>query len=499
MGNYDHKDITELRNYLVSIIDSFMEHYSTRNWSDRNESDIGMVFLELAAGVTDMLNYYLDKQALENYLPTATIRRNLKRIVSLVDYQLMGPIPSSTVGLFTLEHHFDFDFTLPKYFQVSYSRGNRGNIYYATENEVTIPAGTRLFRVNLLQGITKTINMTVGDLLRSRKIRLKDNNVAQGSVTVYIDGEEWTQVSDVLIEDVFGKKYSVYEDIDDCPVIEFGYSYTEYLPTEETESVPRNKVNAPVTIKYLCTEGSHGNVAAGKIDTVESSLIIDDEDISKVMSVTNLLDSTGGQDREDMEVARIMAPHVWHSERRMTTTEDYKKFLERFDKVLKAQIVTWESDYGHYVFVPYKVNAYVLSNEEDIYIPDREYLSKLKEAIEPYLWCSIDIDVLPPKIRDIDITVRIDTGTDRFYNYTGLRDELDFLYNEFFEKERRSFGEKFTLGQFESIARQSTLVDKVEIVEPTELIELGLDEFPRLGKLTVEIRNGLEDEQQEND
>lgn len=497
MNDYDRKDITGLRNYLVSLIDSFMEHYGIRNWSDRNESDMGMVFLELAAGVTDMLNYYIDKQVLEDYLPTAKIRRNLKRIVSLVDYQLLGPIPSRTNALFTLDHHLDFDFVVPKYFQVSYDRPGKGNIYYATTEDITIPAGTRSFKVGLIQGITKSINMTVADLIKSRKVRLNDSNVAQGSVTVIIDGEEWTQVADVLIEDVFGKKYSVYEDIDDRPVVEFGYSWTEFLPEITDEVVPRDHQNVPVIIKYLCTEGSHGNITAGRIDTIESSLVVNDVDISSIMQVTNLSDSTGGQDREDMEVARIMAPHVWHSERRMTTKEDYQNFFERFEDVLKVKVVTWD-DKDSGIYVPYQVNAYVLPTGEG-YIPSPEFVAKLREAIKPYTWCSIDIYVLPPVLKNIDITVSVDTGTDRFYNYSGLQEEIEFNFSEFFEKERRNFGEKITIGQLESVARQSNLVNSVEILSPTSLIDLKPNEFPRLGTLNVEIKNGLIDEQREND
>ena len=495
LQDYDRKDITGLRNYLVGLIDTFMEQYGVRNWSDRNESDMGMVFLELAAGITDMLNYYIDKQVLEDYLPTAKIRRNLKRIVSLVDYKLMGAIPSRTTAVFTLDHHLDFDFVLPKYFQVSYARtGGKGNIYYATTKDIKVPAGTTMFRAELVQGITKVINMTTGDLIRSRKVRLKDNNVAQGSVSVYIDNEEWLKVSDVLIEDIFGKNYSVYEDIDDYPVVEFGYSYTDYLPRETAGEIPHNRTNDPVAIKYISTEGAHGNVAAGKIDTIETYLEINGVDISSLLSVTNLTDSTGGRDREDMEVARIMAPHVWHSERRMTTADDYKKFIERIEGVQKAQIITWNTDEGHYVFVPYKVNAYVLPTGDDNYVPDMDFLYAIKEAITPYVWCSISIDILRPVIRDIDITVTVNTGTDRYYNYSGLQEELNYYFKEFFSKENRNFGDKITIGQLETVAKQSNLVNDVSITEPSSIIILNKNEFPRLGELKIEIQSGLVDE-----
>lgn len=490
MRDYDRKDITGLRNYLVSLIDAFIEQYGVRNWSDRNESDMGMLFLELAAGMSDMLDYYLDKQALENYLPTATVRRNLKRIVSLVDYQLMGPVPSRVPAVFELSRHMDFDFTIPKYFQVSYSRG-RGNIYYATSEDILVPAGTTTIRADLLQGIVNEVNMTVADLTRNRKVTLDSTSVAQSSVCVFIGGEEWTRVDDVLIEDVFGRKFSVYEDIDDRPVVEFGYSYEDYLPKRGDGTTD---IDAPVVIKFLNTAGAHGNVSAGKIDTIEGSLEVNGHDIASLMSVSNLQDSVGGRDREDMESARIMAPHVWHSERRMTTEADYRRFIEGIDGVQRAQVITWETDEGKYIYVPYQVSVYVLPDGDGLYTPKPEFLSAITEAISPYLWCSIDLYVLPAVIRDIDVKVLIDTGTDRHYNYSGLREEMELLFGDFFEKEKRSFGEKFTIGQLEAVARQSTLVNRVTILEPSSIVELERYEFPRLGNLEIEIKNGLVDE-----
>ena len=57
---YTGRDIQDLRDYLVNQVMSL-----TDQWTDFNESDVGMVLIELIAGLGDMLGFYLDKQTLE--------------------------------------------------------------------------------------------------------------------------------------------------------------------------------------------------------------------------------------------------------------------------------------------------------------------------------------------------------------------------------------------------------------------------------------------------
>lgn len=480
LRDYTSRDITGLRNHLVSLIDKIYETYGMGGWTDRNESDLGMVFLELAAGVTDMLDYYVDKQALENYLPTVTARRNLKRIVDLVGYEMEGPKPSRTTAVITLERHMDFDFTIPKYFQVSYSRPGLGNIYYATATDAFVPAGSTAIRVALLQGIVRTVNLTASDLRRSRKLTVESSDVDTDSIILTIDGEEWERVPDVLVDDVFGKKYSVYEDIDDRPVIEMGYHWLEYLPDDPL---------APVEVKFLSTEGAHGKVSAGRIDTIESTLMAGGRDVSSFMKVSNLVNATDGYDREDMETARIRAPHVRHSKGRLTTLGDFEDFCGNIDGILKSKAIDWTVESGRWIGVPYQVSVYILPNDDDAYTFSDSFRQEVKDLMRPYLWCSIDLAVVSAVIRDIDIDITVTTSTEKI-NVAGLRQELEEMYRDFFKKERRSFGEKFTVGQLENIAKQSNLVDTVTMEKPTSVIDLDPMEFPRLNDLNITIVGG---------
>jgi uncharacterized phage protein gp47/JayE len=58
------------------------------NWTDRSESDFGVVLIELFAYVADLLSYYQDRVANEAFLGTATQRRSVTELLRLIDYQI---------------------------------------------------------------------------------------------------------------------------------------------------------------------------------------------------------------------------------------------------------------------------------------------------------------------------------------------------------------------------------------------------------------------------
>ena len=56
--NYINKDYESIRQELISRIPQL-----TENWTNYNSSDLGIVLLDLFAGVGDMLAYYIDSQS----------------------------------------------------------------------------------------------------------------------------------------------------------------------------------------------------------------------------------------------------------------------------------------------------------------------------------------------------------------------------------------------------------------------------------------------------
>lgn len=81
--DYVTKDYEGFRASMLALIPQLLP-----SWSDRSESDFGVVLIELFAYVADILSYYQDRVANEAYLATATQRRSVAELLRLIDYQI---------------------------------------------------------------------------------------------------------------------------------------------------------------------------------------------------------------------------------------------------------------------------------------------------------------------------------------------------------------------------------------------------------------------------
>ena len=476
---FSRRTTQEIRDYVVSLIDGLCDKYDTEKWTNRESDDLGMLFVELTTSVGDLLNFYISNQARENYLTSAVQRKNMKRILSLVNYKIRGPEPAITRAMFSVAEPRNYDIVIPKYFQVCYSDpdSSQNDVYYATAEECALLAGQTDVTVDLLQGRVHTVNETVAGISRYRTTTIMDDNVANHSVTITIDGEEWDEVPDVLYEEDDDKKFSVYENLEDKTVIEFGYNWRKNLP---------GNPKAPVQIKYLTTLGAIGGISANRINTVVDSISVNSRNLSTDLVVTNLYDATGGADRETTEEARVKAPHIIKSRQLMATLKDYEYFAEDIPGVYKARAVDWNIGNGKYVAGPYIVQLRVVPDDTYAYIPSLPQRDHIKKVLEPYTWSAMDLKVLPPDIYSVDIIIRVYTALPESL-YPRLRRELTNAYNEYFNKFKRSFGETFYISQFENIAMENDDVSVVEVLAPDKTLELECIQFPKLNKVDIAI------------
>ncbi|MCZ6818166.1 MAG: putative baseplate assembly protein [Calditrichaeota bacterium] len=81
--DYVTKDYEGFRQAMLNEIPQLLP-----NWTDRSESDFGVVLIELFAYVSDILSYYQDRIANEAYLDTATQRRSVVELLRLLNYQI---------------------------------------------------------------------------------------------------------------------------------------------------------------------------------------------------------------------------------------------------------------------------------------------------------------------------------------------------------------------------------------------------------------------------
>ncbi len=87
---YLNRDFDTLKLGLVD----FTKTYYPNTYNDFNEASPGMMFLEMAAYVGDVLNYYIDSQFKESLLLHATERRSVLSIAAAMGYKPKLSVPS---------------------------------------------------------------------------------------------------------------------------------------------------------------------------------------------------------------------------------------------------------------------------------------------------------------------------------------------------------------------------------------------------------------------
>jgi len=87
------KDFGELRKTLID----FSKNYFPETHTDFNESSPGMMFIEMASYVGDVLSFYTDVQLRESLLTTAEEKPNLFNLASAYGYKPKNVTPAATV------------------------------------------------------------------------------------------------------------------------------------------------------------------------------------------------------------------------------------------------------------------------------------------------------------------------------------------------------------------------------------------------------------------
>lgn len=97
--SYLGKDFGQFRKNLID----FTKQYFPNDFNDFNESSPGMLFMEMAAYVGDVLSYYADNNLKESLLEQASERKNIYDLARALGYKAKNAIPSyCTLDVFQL-------------------------------------------------------------------------------------------------------------------------------------------------------------------------------------------------------------------------------------------------------------------------------------------------------------------------------------------------------------------------------------------------------------
>ena len=228
------RDFGDIRQNLID----FSKNYFPQTYNDFNETSPGMMFMEMASYVGDVLSYYTDVQLRESILEDAQEKANVLNIAQSWGYKPKLNVPSTTVlSVYQLvpsvgsgdnvRPNFDYALTIKEGMIVGSATNNDiefstidkvrfafSSSYDPTEisvyqiNEVTNEPVYYLLKkyVKAVSGKEKTADYEFESPKIYDKINLKDDGLIDVIKIVDADGDEWTRVEylgqDTVFEEV---------------------------------------------------------------------------------------------------------------------------------------------------------------------------------------------------------------------------------------------------------------------------------------------------------
>lgn len=298
--DYTDKDFDALRARLIALVKSVFP-----DWSDFSVASFGNLLIEMYAFVGDVLTFYLDNQARESRLSTATQRKNVIALARMLGYKLHGAQAATAEVLLKLARPPSADVVIPA-----------GTV--VRTQEVTEPV-----RFQLLADVTIPAGADPPEVLcvvESSETR-----------TQLFDARGLVDLDSLLGSEPNDRHFMVLVDQNDRATIRFGNGTSGAPPT------------GTVQIAYKTGGGAGGNVDAGRLVVIEGAFA-DVHGHPVQVSVTNPSPATGGADRQGVASAKLLAPESLRTLTRTVTREDFEVNARRVPGVARALMLTSNED-----------------------------------------------------------------------------------------------------------------------------------------------------------
>ena len=463
--DYTAKDYETIRAAMLARIPKL-----TDRWTDFNPSDLGMVLLELFAGVGDLLARQLETQAGEAFLGSVQQRQNLINLCKLIGYRPDRAVAATTELRFVVERSLSGDLVLPEGMRSRATIGQEeipfttttSAVIYRGQTAVTIPARQGLVLVESFQGTGTPFQF----------LTLQNRQIAEDGITVRIDGIAWTPVDHFQESGPEDPHFLIETDASEVVYIVFGDGLRGTVPTEQ----------AAIEVTGLQTLGASGNLAPHRVTEVVSPVYFENELVR--LQVTNPVPATGGSNREAENHARMQAPAELRTLWRAVTKSDFLALATGFPGVAKAQILDTEDCCGTPI---YQVNLVVAPHGGGP--PSALLLQDLAEFLETRKIITTEIRLFEPDYRPIAIDAEVFAFADQ--DPDAVRARIETGLQAFFAFDAVTFAQNIYFSDVVALLDGIRGVSHVHLYTPSEDILLRPGQIPILGQTQIDVRSAV--------
>lgn len=475
--SYVNTDWASLRDELTARIPVL----TGGRWTDLNVSDLGIAIVELLIGLQDEQLFYLDKRFSESQLPTAVQRASVKNLLKLIGYDVPGygaaggqvtisVAPSASPPVYGTVNGHANSILIPKAtVLLGQSDVAQAIPFYTTEDKYLAPpgpGGASGILVDVVQGQQVSPEVFPADGTASQQYVLRTQQVDRNLLIVKVGSSEvsalpWSLATTFLTAEAQDHVYQSFEDANGNVYVQFGDGNFGAIP----------QLGDNIYVYPVVTLGSGGNVAAGTITQV-SSTVVDTNGNPVGLTATNVNAMTGGADPETIETAKRNGPALLSALFRAMSKNDYIALTESISGVDKAN--AWgEQEETHpniklinrvmVVFLALDTNGNLVNPVSPQYAQIQTEVQALLEERKP-----VTTRIVFKAPEWIDLLVTVTVAVDRtLYDPAIVASDVTLAIQDFFSYANVDFGQD---------ARQSLVANLISNVAGVSWVTINLSQ-----------------------
>ena len=311
------KDYYQIWNELIELADKISDRWSP---ASTNESDPGIVLLKALTAIADKLNYNIDKNTLEAFMPSATQEESMRKLTEMMGYSMkyyqaatcdvafsFNDLPEKTLSSFGSAGIY-----FPRFINL---KNKDENINYVTLKEFSLTTNEPVFKVVAAEGELRECETDSDNIISL--LHLDDNqryyfpevNVAENCVFVTnIETNAFGEYGEESAD--WQQVYNLNTQLLGSKVFKFGFDSRKQLPYIQFPEDISHLIKDGLRVRYIRTNGLSGNISASVLSTMEVPSIwstADDDEIKSLnkdnFTVDNVTAATNGANPESLNAA----------------------------------------------------------------------------------------------------------------------------------------------------------------------------------------------------
>ena len=279
------KDFVQIWNELLEVSGKLSERWDP---TSTNESDPGIVILKALTGIADKLNYNIDKNTLEAFMPTAAQEDSMRKLCDMLGYNIKYYQSASTEVNIKYKNQDETDdqrnalrgsdvtgaigLLIPKFTVVT--NGDK-DISYFTLYPARISEKSPSAKVLCMEGqivqcesINENNIITVRQVSENNRFYLPETYIAENGIFIY-NANKLDELNTSLEETSWRKVDNLNTQLPGEKVYKFGFDSYRSRPYIEFPNDYSSLFDEGIVIYYTRTNGINGNISARTLTQLE--------------------------------------------------------------------------------------------------------------------------------------------------------------------------------------------------------------------------------------